>query len=981
MISAGIDIGSTTIKAIVLDDHNQIIYSSYERHFSRISEKLNEILKKREEGPLKGRNEVHLAFTGSAGMGIAEGCSFPFYQEVYATRETTKLLYPKTDCIIELGGEDAKILFLSNGVEVRRNGTCAGGTGAFIDQMASLLNVPVTERDALASKAERIYTIASRCGVFAKSDVQPLLNQGAKKEDIAKSIFYAVVNQTIAGLCQGREIEGNVRYLGGPLTFRKELRNAFDETLKVQGVLPENSLYFVARGAALLAKKENPVVLSSIRDKVNQYRNNENFSYISPLFKDEKEYQEFTSRHNKDHVDVLSLEGYKGPLYLGIDSGSTTLKAVLIDDKDNIRYTFYQPNKGDPIALLQKRLLEIDEKKDKDAVIKGATSTGYGEELSKNAFSLDHGIVETMAHFEAAKHFLPDVEFVIDIGGQDIKCFRIKDGHIEDIFLNEACSSGCGSFLQSFSQALGYSIEDFSKMALFATRPVDLGSRCTVFRNSSVKQAQKDGASVNDIAAGLAISVVKNALYKVIRCSSKADLGHKVVVQGGTFLNDAVLRAFEKELGIEVVRSNIAGLRGAYGAALDAKSLNLDVSGILTGEKLKNFHRKVSRVTCNGCQNHCRLTVSLFDDHRVFIGGNRCDKPVTKKKTSTKLDLYDFKYRLLRSYNDENSAKEYKHGSIGFPRGLNFYELTPFWYAFFHSLDFKVVLSSPSSAKRYRHGQATIPSDTVCYPAKLRHGHVIDLLDKGVKTIFYPCRSYNIREEDTENHYNCPVVAYYSEVIKNNVKQLRKDDVLYLNDYRNLSEKSHFAKKAYEHLHAHYPDISLAEVQRATKNAYREYKKYEEVIQQKGLHIIEEARKEKKRIVVLSGRPYHVDPLINHDIDKLIRGYQCAVVSEDIIAHREKNPEPSNVLNQWTYHSRLYKAANYVAHVDDRQLIQLVSFGCGVDAITSDEVRDILERHGKIYTQVKIDEVTNLGTVRIRLRSLLEALHKKERRK
>ena len=475
--------------------------------------------------------------------------------------------------------------------------------------------------------------------------------------------------------------------------------------------------------------------------------------------------------------------------------------------------------------------------------------------------------------------------------------------------------------------------------------------------------------------------MVKNALYKVIRCSSKEDLGSKVVVQGGTFLNDAVLRAFEKELGIEVVRSNIAGLRGAYGAALDAKSLNLPSSSILSGEKLTDFRRKVSMVTCNGCQNHCRLTVSVFDDHRVFIGGNRCEKPITKKKTDTKLDLYDFKYRLLRSYNDENSEKEFKRGTIGFPRGLSFYELTPFWYTFFHELGFKVVLSSPSSAKRYRHGQGTIPSDTVCYPAKIRHGHVLDLRDKGVKTIFYPCRSYNVREKKTDNHYNCPVVAYYSEVIKNNVKQIRKENVLYLNDYRNLSEKAHFARKAYEHLSRHYPDRSFAEVEKASKKAYAEYKKYERVFQQKGLHIIDQARKEKKRIIVLSGRPYHVDPLINHDIDKLIRGYGCAIVSEDVIARREKNPEPSNVLNQWTYHSRLYKAANYVTGVKDRQLIQLVSFGCGVDAITSDEVRDILERHGKIYTQVKIDEVTNLGTVKIRLRSLLEALRKKERKR
>ena len=582
MISVGIDIGSTTIKAVVLDDQNKLIYSSYERHYSRISEKLSEVLSALRLGPLKGMDSVALAFTGSAGMGIAEGCHFPFYQEVYATRETTKNFYPETNCIIELGGEDAKILFLTNGVEVRMNGTCAGGTGAFIDQMASLLNVKVEDMNELASKHERTYAIASRCGVFAKSDIQPLLNQGAKKEDIAESIFYAVVNQTIAGLAQGREIEGNVMYLGGPLTFMSELRKAFDSTLHVQGVLPENSLYFVAIGAALLAKKDKPVVLDSILGKVENYRNNENFAYIEPLFKDEKEYQEFKERHEKDHVSILPLSEYEGPLYLGIDSGSTTLKMVAIDKDYNIRYSDYVSNKGDPIALLQKMLLDLYQKKNPNAYIAGSSATGYGEDLAKNAFSFDHGIVETMAHFQAAKHFLPDVEFIIDIGGQDIKCFRIRNGVIDDIFLNEACSSGCGSFLQTFATSLGYSVEDFAKLALTAKRPVNLGSRCTVFMNSSVKQAQKDGASVNDIAAGLAISVVKNALYKVIRCASKDDLGKKIVVQGGTFLNDAVLRAFEKELDVQVVRSNIAGLMGAYGAALDAMKLGLDSSSILT---------------------------------------------------------------------------------------------------------------------------------------------------------------------------------------------------------------------------------------------------------------------------------------------------------------------------------------------------------------------------------------------------------------
>ncbi|MCH3966910.1 MAG: acyl-CoA dehydratase activase [Bacilli bacterium] len=983
MVSVGIDIGSTTIKAVVLDEKGNLLYSSYERHFSRISEKLGKVLSDLQNGPLKGMKNVPLAFTGSAGMGIAEGCHFPFYQEVYATRETTLKYFPKTDGIIELGGEDAKILFLTDGFEVRMNGTCAGGTGAFIDQMASLLNVKIEDMDKLAKSHERIYTIASRCGVFAKTDVQPLLNQGARKEDIAESIFYSVVNQTIAGLAQGREIGGNVLYLGGPLTFMSELRKAFDDTLKIKGTLPENSLYFVAIGAALLARKDKNVDLDSILSKVENYRNNENFAYIEPLFRNDEEYEAFRTRHDKDFVPVLPLDGYKGPLYLGVDSGSTTLKLVLVDKEKNIRYSDYQSNQGDPIALLQKMLLDIYGKLGEGAYIAGASATGYGEDLAKNAFSLDHGIVETMAHFKAAKHFLPDVQFIIDIGGQDIKCFRIKNGVVDDIFLNEACSSGCGSFLQTFARSLGYSIEDFSKMALLAKRPVNLGSRCTVFMNSSVKQAQKDGASVNDISAGLSISVVKNALYKVIRCSSPSQLGTKIVVQGGTFLNDAVLRAFEKELGVNVIRSNIAGLMGAYGAALDASSLKIEKSSILTKEALNNFHRKVSSVLCQGCQNHCRLSISLFDDHRVFIGGNRCEKPLKKKtRIDNTLDLYAFKNRLLRSYDDSFSDPSlYPMGKVGFPMGLSFYEMTPFWYTLFHDLGFQVILSDPSSSKLYRSGQMTIPSDTVCFPAKIMHGHVQNLIDKGVPFIFYPCQSYNIEEKNTANHYNCPVVAYYSEVIKANMKVLCKNHIQYFGDYVNISEKPYFGHKFYEDLKKFYPTLTEHAVRSASDHAYKAYKDYQELVFRKGMSIIDYAKKHHETILVLSGRPYHVDPLISHDIDKLILGYGCVVVSEDVVSRLDKKPEPSTVLNQWTYHSRLYKTACYVSTRKDMEMLQLVSFGCGVDAVTSDEVRDILERHGKIYTQLKIDEVTNLGAVKIRIRSLLEALKEKEETK
>ncbi len=978
MKSLGIDIGSTTIKAIVLDDDDNIVFSLYERHFSRISEKLAEVLAKLKQGPLSDVDEIPLAFTGSAGMGIAEGCSFPFYQEVYATRETTKRYYPEVDSIIELGGEDAKILFLSDGVEVRMNGTCAGGTGAFIDQMANLLNVKTEDINELAKNHERTYTIASRCGVFAKSDIQPLLNQGARKEDIAESIYYAVVNQTIAGLSQGREIKGNVMYLGGPLTFMSELRNCFDKVLKVNGVLPENSLYFVAIGAALLAKKDKNVRLSTIMDKVSKYRNDENFAYLNPLFSTNEEYDAFVKRHDKDTVSSYPLEDYVGPLYIGVDSGSTTLKMVAIDKDDNIRFSDYVSNQGDPIAQLKTMLLKFYSKMNEKAYIAGSSSTGYGEELVKNAFSFDHGIVETMAHFEAAKHFLPDVEFVIDIGGQDIKCFKIRNGAIDDIFLNEACSSGCGSFLQTFASSLGYSASDFAKEALFAKRPVNLGSRCTVFMNSSVKQAQKDGATVQDIAAGLAISVVKNALYKVIRCASKDDLGKKIVVQGGTFLNDAVLRAFEMELDTDVIRSNVAGLMGAYGAALDSKSLNLEHSSMLSKTEVENFERKVINYVCQLCNNHCHLTLSQFNGGKSFIGGNRCEKPVTKKARDTSLDMYDFKYHLLRSFDHANDTKEYPLGEIGLPMGLNFYELVPFWSTFFTELGMKVVLSSPSSNHLYHMGQMTIPSDTVCYPAKLMHGHVIDLVDRGVKTIFYPCMTWNIKEKNTDNHYNCPVVAYYSEVIDANVKRVNEDGVRYLKHYVSLYEKGHFSERMYENLHPYYPTLTKKDVRKASKAAYAAYDKYEKDIFAKGMEIISKAREEKKTILVLAGRPYHVDPLINHDIDKLVLQFDCAVVSEDVVAKLCKKPEPSHVLNQWTYHSRMYKAADYVSTTDDMQLMQLVSFGCGVDAVTSDEVRDILERHGKIYTQIKIDEVTNLGTVKIRIRSLLEALNKRK---
>ncbi len=972
----GLDIGSTTIKCVVLNENDEIVYSSYQRHFSKISEKIAELLDLLVNDILKGESlNVKIALSGSAGMGIAEASNFPFVQEVYATRIAALRLYPNTDAIIELGGEDAKILFLKNGVEVRMNGTCAGGTGAFIDQMASLLNVKIEDMNSLAKDKEKIYTIASRCGVFAKTDIQPLLNQGARKTDIAASIFYAVVNQTIAGLAQGREIKGNVLYLGGPLTFLSELRNAFDDVLKLKGTCPENSLYYVALGTAYSASEE--IYLPTLLNKVKEYSSNSNFAYHSPLFKNEQEYEEFKNRHNKDKIEVLSLNGYKGNAYVGIDAGSTTIKLLVIDENERILHQVYMSNSGNPVPKIKDELINIYKLAPQINIVSSCV-TGYGEDIIKNAFKIDFGIVETIAHFVAAKKFKPNVDFIIDIGGQDIKCFKIHQGAIDNIFLNEACSSGCGSFLQTFALALGYDIETFSKLGLFATKPVDLGSRCTVFMNSAVKQAQKDGASIEDISAGLSRSVVKNALYKVIRASSTEELGKNIVVQGGTFLNDAVLRAFEMELNINVIRPNISGLMGAYGAALYCKTMTTSKqSSIISLDELNNFEHEIKVSTCQLCSNHCRLTINKFSNGRLFIGGNRCERPITKKVASSELNLYEYKINLLKTY--MNGNKSSSRGKIGIPMGLNMFELLPFWSTLFTSLGFDVVTSPLSNRKLYLLGQATIPSDTVCFPAKLLHGHIISLINQGIDTIFYPCMSYNFDEKKGDNHYNCPVVAYYPEVINSNVKDLKRNNVTFIKDYVGIHRKKDFPNKFYEVLKKYFSDITLKEVKSACKNAYKAYEDYINKISLKGDEIIANARKENKRIIVLSGRPYHLDPEINHGIDKLISSFNVAIVSEDVISMKVHQKINVHVLNQWTYHSRLYSAAQYIGKTKDMELVQLVSFGCGVDAITTDEVRDILESNGKIYTQIKIDEITNLGAVKIRIRSLLSALLEKEK--
>ncbi len=967
----GLDIGSTTIKCVVIDDKDEIIYSSYDRHYSHIIEKGKALLKKINDEILHGEKAI-LAISGSAGMGLSESCGVPFVQEVYAERVAATKKSPEADVIIELGGEDAKILFLTNGVEVRMNGSCAGGTGAFIDQMATLLKLTADEMDQEALKAEKTYTIASRCGVFAKSDVQPLINQGAKTSDIAASIYQAVVNQTIAGLAQGRPIKGNILYLGGPLTFSQCLRNSFDKTLDVQGTCPDNSLLYVALGAAYYSDQE--FALDEVIHSLENYSNKSDFASLPPLFKNRDEYWEFKNRHSKASVPRVPFTDETGPVHIGIDSGSTTIKIAVIDDQSNLLFTDYRSNDGQPLPLVIETLLKLYQQHP-NMKVASLTATGYGEELMKNALHCDFGLVETVAHFTAAKYFRKDVDFIIDIGGQDMKCFKIEDGAISDIFLNEACSSGCGSFLQTFAQALGYQVEDFAKLALFADKPVDLGSRCTVFMNSSVKQAQKDGASIECISAGLAISVVKNALYKVIRASSAEQLGKNIVVQGGTFYNEAVLRAFEKEMGVEVIRPDIAGLMGAYGAALYGKTHTKqgDLSNMLTKEQLENFSVQTQSIQCQGCGNHCQLTINTFSDGKRFISGNRCEKPVTGKASDDSLNLYAYKLKSLEKY-CQNEHKGTR-GTVGIPFVLNMYELLPFWHTFFTKLGYNVIVSPVSTRTLYQQGQGTIPSDTACYPAKLTHGHIHYLASQDLDYIFYPCLSYNFDEHKGDNHYNCPIVAYYPETLKDNMLELK--NIRFLDPFVDISNPKVFKKKFPKYMKEvfHYNDSKS--VAQAIDSAYEEYQNHMKDISNKAQEMIDTARKENKRIIVLAGRPYHVDPEVNHGIDKLIIKQNACVVTEDSISHLIESFS-TNVLNQWTYHARLYAAAKYCTTQSDMDLVQLVSFGCGLDAITTDETREILQEGNKLYTQLKIDEITNLGAVNIRIRSLFAALKERE---
>lgn len=967
----GIDVGSTTVKVVAIDESGKVLYKSYVRHFANVKET---VLAELKNVLAKHPAEYSASITGSAGLGLSQRSGVAFVQEVQAAFTAIRKYYPDADAAVELGGEDAKIIFVTGGTEQRMNGSCAGGTGAFIDQMATLLNVSVPEMDELSLKAERVYPIASRCGVFAKSDIQPLLNQGASKADISASIFQAVVDQTVSGLAQGRRIKGKVLFLGGPLHFLKGLKNAFKTTLKLDdehAVFPDDAPCFMAIGAALHSATVPAKDLKDIIYAIESSSGSEEIITGEPLFNSKEEYTEFVARHRATDLQFCEISTYEGGAYLGIDSGSTTTKLILITPDCRILYSHYQSNNGQPLDIVIEKLKEIFELSQGRIQILGSAVTGYGEDLIKAAIKADFGIVETVAHFKAALHFNPKVDFIIDIGGQDIKCFKIKNGAIDSIMLNEACSSGCGSFIQTFARAMGMEIDKFSMCGLYAKHPVELGSRCTVFMNSAVKQAQKEGATVEDISAGLSSSIVKNAIYKVIRAASADELGENIVVQGGTFLNDAVLRSFEKETGKQVIRPGIAGLMGAFGAALYAKENVQGTSTTLGGDALKDFSYNSKSTNCHGCTSNCNVNIITFADGSRYVSGNKCERGAGLKPASAELDIYSYKQeRLLESVEGAKGAK----GKVGLPLQLVMYEQLPLWAGFFESLGFEVVLSEKSSRKLYFLGQHTVASDTACYPAKLMHGHIESLLDKGADFIFLPCESYNLDEHCSVNHYNCPVVAYYSELLKANNERLT--DQNFIMPYLDLNEEKTTVNKLYSTF-AKF-GVTKKQIVKALKVGFERLDKYHADVRARADYIIRKAREEGKQIIVLAGRPYHLDNEINHGINKLLTSLNLAVLSEDSVFDRAEQVKV-NVLNQWTYHARLYRAAQYCCGNADMNLVQLVSFGCGIDAITTDEVRSIMEKNGKLYTQIKIDEINNLGVVKIRLRSMLAAIEESKR--
>ena len=1023
-VRLGLDVGSTTVKVAALAN-DTVLFSKYERHRADIRNTIVSVVGEalaliREK--ISPDAVISAVVTGSGGLAVSQWLGIPFVQEVTSATLAAKKLIPQTDVIIELGGEDAKITYFDgSNIEQRMNGTCAGGTGAFIDQMAALLETDAGGLNELAKRYTTLYPIAARCGVFAKTDIQPLINEGAAREDIAASIFQAVVNQTISGLACGKPIRGNVAFLGGPLHFLTELRKRFVETLKLtpeQTIVPENAQLFVAMGAAFtelksrededeseVAARYNFLCVEDFNTALQKIKTAElnEIQRLPPLFESEAALAEFRNRHSREKARVADIAKASGTVFLGLDAGSTTTKAVLIDAKGAILWRFYDVNAGNPVKLAVEMLRQLYEVLPQTAHIARTVSTGYGEKLFQAAVGADDGEVETIAHYKAAEFFLPGVEFLLDIGGQDMKCLTMENGAITGIQLNEACSSGCGSFLDNFARSLGMSVSDFSQKALLAEKPVDLGSRCTVFMNSRVKQAQKEGSSVGDISAGLSYSVIKNALFKVIKLRDADSIGKKIIVQGGTFNNDAVLRAFELVSGKEAVRPDVAGLMGAYGAALialtqwrEAGSNPNAVSGIATLSDLKNFHVDLKLARCGKCPNNCLLTINTFSnttlptgtEFRTFVTGNRCERGLemegvhlaTQKKQEPLPNLYDWKYHRLFDYTPLPKEQAVR-GQIGIPRVLNMYENYPLWFTFFTELKFQVVLSARSNKAIYEMGLESIPSESVCYPGKIVHGAIEWLLKRGVKNIFYPCIPYESKEDKTaNNHYNCPIVTSYPEVIKNNIEVFRHStDLRYMNPFLPIFDKKALKARLFEELGGMF-SISKREIEHAVDVAWAEQERFRADVKTAGINTLKELHKKNIRGIVLAGRPYHIDPELNHGIPELLTGLGLAVFTEDSLAHLGRVQRPLRVVDQWVYHNRLYRAAEFVSRTKNLELIQLTSFGCGLDAVTADQVSEILARHDKMYTLLKIDEGANLGAIRIRVRSLLAALEERKHR-
>ncbi|WP_296664217.1 MULTISPECIES: 2-hydroxyacyl-CoA dehydratase [unclassified Treponema] len=1043
-IRMGIDVGSTTVKVVALGENDELLYGAYERHRADIRNTIITVVNKafdslEEVLPAKENQTVSVKVTGSGGLSVSQWLNIPFIQEVVAATTAVRKIIPQTDVVIELGGEDAKITYFKGGVEQRMNGTCAGGTGAFIDQMAALLETDASGLNELARGATTIYPIAARCGVFAKTDVQPLINEGARREDIAASIFQAVVSQTISGLACGKPIRGNVAFLGGPLHFLDQLRERFVITLKLgeeQTIVPENSQLFVASGAAYSAEREikcvNPSNKNGTFPTIKQFRESlknlvgaemQEVQRLEPLFTTQEELDEFNKRHSQEKASTGDLESTEGPVFLGLDAGSTTTKAVLIDTKGRILWRFYDVNAGNPVDLAVKVLKSLYKILPEKCYIARSVSTGYGEALFQAALGVDAGEVETITHYRAADFFVPGVEFLLDIGGQDMKCLRMKDGAIVSIQLNEACSAGCGSFLDNFARTMGMSVQEFSKIALMAKKPVDLGTRCTVFMNSRVKQAQKEGAEVADISAGLSYSVIKNALFKVIKLRKASDIGKKVVVQGGTFFNDAVLRAFEKIAGVNVYRPDVAGLMGAYGSALIAMDQWEDLrrpkpddpdqtpkfvkSGIATLNQLESFKVDLELRRCGKCSNNCLLTINTFSTSgtegeekravRKFVTGNRCERGAELEEKTSVVDasnkpsedeteknlpnLFEWKYKRLFGHYIPLKPDEAVMGDVGIPRVLNMYENYPLWFTFFTKLGFRVRLSPRSSRAVYEKGLETIPSESVCYPGKISHGHVESLLQQGIKFIFYPCVPYETKEDPgAGNHYNCPIVTSYPEVLRNNVEQLRQDDsVLFMNPFLPVYDKQRLKERLFEEFSPKFKKLTRQKINEAVDAAWAEQEKFRKDVQEKGEEALEETIRRGANGIVLAGRPYHLDPEINHGIPEMINGLGMAVFTEDSVAHLGSIERPLRIIDQWTYHNRLYRAGAFVSGMANLELVQLTSFGCGLDAVTSDQVDEIMKSKSRMYTLIKIDEGSNLGAVRIRIRSLIAAVKARER--